>query len=238
VTAPSLRPEIDPRDGVLAVLSDRLRGPRRVREDLLTEVRDGLDDATDDLLASGLGTNEARDRAVAEFGDPVGLARELQAELTGVQARRTALAVAVVSPLLNSAWSWGYPAMMRDYWMRGGHPTGSQLLITLNTIQDIAVWTVTPLLLLAYLMLRRRTVVLPRAALLIGSLAVGLLGVNLLTSGLMTAFNPDLVAALQGNLPGWILQVGSVAALLFLVLSTARTVRLLAFAARPLPHRE
>ena len=238
MTAPSLRPDLDPRDDVLALLSAGLRGPRRIRTDLLTEVRDGLDDATDDLLASGLGTAEARHRAVAEFGDPVSLARELQAELTGVQARRTALAVALLSPVIEAAWDWGYPAMMRDYWMRGGHPTISPLLEPLSRIQEIAVWIVAPLLLLAYGSILRRKVALSRAALVIGLLAVGLVSVNLVTSGLMTVLNPDLLAALKGNLAGLVLQFGSLAAMLFLMSSTARTVRLLTFAARPIPRRE
>ncbi len=236
--ASSAWPDLDPRDGVLAQLSAGLRGPRRARTDLLTEVRDGLDDATDDLLAAGLDVAEARHQAVAEFGDPAALARELQAELTGAQARRTALAVALTCPLLEIAWQWGYPAMMRNYAMRGGHPTGSPLLEQLNTIQGIAVWIVTPLLLLAYGLLMRREVALPRVAMLTGLLAAGLLSVNVLTSGLMTALNPDLMNALQGNSIGVVLQFGSVAGLGFLVLSTARTVRLLAFAARPILRQE
>ena len=234
----SLRPDLDPRDNVMALLSARLRGPRRMRTDLLTEMRDGLDDATDDLLASGLSTAEARHQAVAEFGDPASLARELQAELTGVQARRTALAVALLSLLVEAAWDWGYPAMMRDYWMRGGHPTISPLLEPLSRVQEIAVWIVVPLLLVAYGSILRRRAALRRASLLIGLLAVGLLSVNLLTSGLMTVLNPDLLAALNGNLPGLLLQFGSLAVMLFLVLSTVRTMRLLTFTARPVPRRE
>jgi hypothetical protein len=234
--APSV--DTDPRDGVLAQLSAGLRGPRRVRNDLLIELRDGLTDATDDLQASGVDAEQARQQAAAEFGDPVALARELQAELTATQARRTALAVALISPLMEVAWRWGYPALMRDYGMRGGRPSGSAVLAQLNSIQQIAVWIVAPLLLVAYGLILRRTVALRRVATLIGLLAAGLLSVNLLTSGLMTALNPDLRVAVRGNLLGLLLQVGSVAGLTFLALSTARTVRLLAFVPRPVPQRE
>ena len=223
----------DPRDGVLAQPAAGLRGPRRVRCDLLAELRDGLDDATDDLRAGGLSAAEAQHRAVAEFGDPVALARELQAELTGAQARRTALAVALGSLLMETVWRWGYPLMMRDYGMSGGHPTESALLARLNTIQEVAVWVVTPLLLLAYAMILRRKAILHRITALIGSLAVGLLSVNLLTSGLMTARNPGLREALQADPAGLVLQFGTLVSLGYLMLTTARTVRLLAFAARP-----
>jgi hypothetical protein len=238
MTAPSASLHFDPRDGVLAQISAELRGPRRARTDLLNELRDGLDDATDDLLAAGLDTAEAQNRAVAEFGDPVDLARELQAELTGAQARRTALAVALVSLLIEAAWHWGYPAMMRDYWMAGGYPTESRLLVQLNTIQEIAVWVVTPLLLLAYGLILRREVSLRRVGTLIGLLAAGLLSINLLTSAWMAAINPGLREALQGSPAGLVLQIGSLVALTFLILSTARTVRLVVFAARPVPRRE
>jgi hypothetical protein len=97
---------------------------------------------------------------------------------------------------------------------------------------------VTPLLLLAYGSILRRKVALRRATVVVGSLAVGLLSINLVTSGLMTAFNPDLLGALRGNLAGQALQFGSLAAILFLMLSTARTLRLLAFGTRRVPHRE
>jgi hypothetical protein len=238
MTAPTLSPGLDPRDDVLDRLAAGLRGPRRVRTELLTELRDGLDDASADLEAAGLEAEEARRQAVADFGDPVLLAHELQAELTGVQARRTALAVALVSPLIETAWTWGYPAMMRGYAMRGGQPNGSQLLGGLNDAQTLAVWIVTPLLLLAYGAMLRRTVALRRAALLIGLLAGGLLSINLVTSGLMTALNPDLIPALNGNPPGLVLQFSTLAALLVLILSTIRTGWLLAFAARPVGRLE
>ena len=223
---------------MLAELSAGLRGPRRIRADLLTELRDGLDDATNDLLTSGIDVQQARHVAAAEFGDPAVLARQLQVELTGAQARRTALAVALGSALLETAWSVGYPTVMRDYGMRGGYPTPSWFLAPLNTFQEIMVWTVTPLLLLAYLLMFRRTVALRRVAALVGLLAGGLLTITFLASGLMTAFNPSLREAVQGNPIGLMLQVGTVIGLAFLVLSTARTVRLLGFTAEPLPRRE
>jgi|tagenome__1003787_1003787.scaffolds.fasta_scaffold20852335_3 hypothetical protein len=238
MTAPALHPGTDPRHDVLARLAAGLRGPRRVRADLLAELRDGLEDATAALEAEGLQPHQARQQAVAEFGDPDALVGELQAELTAVQARRTALLVAVVSPIVSLAWDLGYPALMRDYWMRGGQPSGSLLLGPLNQIQDIAVRIAAPLLLLSYLAIVRRTTAPGRVTLAIGLLAGGLLAINLITSGLMTALNPSLVSALRGNLPGLLLLFGSLSAMALLIWSTIRTVRLVLPAPRPVPRRE
>jgi hypothetical protein len=229
---------LDPGDGVLALLAAGLRGPRRIRADLLAELRDGLDDATDDLVASGLDRGQARHQAVAEFGDPVALARELQVELAGAQARRTAVAVALVSLLVEAAWNWGYPAMMRSFWLRGGRPTESAFLAQLNDLQTVVVWIVTPLLLLTCGLSLRRAAAVRRSSVLIGALAAGLLTVNVLTSGVMTALNPGLIEALRDSPTGMVLQFGSLAAMLGLALTTARTLRLLAFVPRGLPHRE
>jgi hypothetical protein len=226
----AVRSELDPRDDVLRVLAANLRGPRRVRAELLTELRDGLDDATVALEDSGLDADRARQQAVDEFGDPVLLARELQTELIGVQARRTALAVAVGAPILEFAWGWGYPELMREYWIRGGRPSTLPVLGQLSTIQQVAVWTVAPLLLLAYGSMLRRKVPLGRANLAIGLLAGGLLVSNVITSALMTALNPELIAALEVHPAAQVLPVVSMTAMLFLLLSAARTVRLLVFA--------
>jgi hypothetical protein len=220
-------------------LSSDLRGPRRIRADLLAELRDGLDDATDDLIASGLAPEQARRRAVAEFGDPASLAAELQVELAGVQARRTALAVALASLLMELAWSRGYPAMMRNDWMVTGHEAaGSPLLKPLSEIQSKSVWIVAPLLLLMYVSIFRRTAAVRGIALAIAALVGGLIALNVVTSSLMTALNPQLWEAARLN-PAWLLlQVGSLIAMVALVVLTVRMVRVLARVRRPTPAQE
>ena len=82
-------------DGYLTELRGCLRGPRRVRADLLTEVRDSLVDAAEAHRRRGLGPQEAERAAVREFGDVRAIAPEFQAELALAQARRTALLVLV-----------------------------------------------------------------------------------------------------------------------------------------------
>jgi hypothetical protein len=238
MTAALVTAEVDPAERVLRSISARLRGPRRARADLLAELRDGLDDATDDLVASGFTVDEARAQAVAEFGDPAELAGQLQTELTGVQARRTAITVALISLGLHATWDWGYPTLMIHYALGGGHePTGPAILGRINDLQSVVVFIAAPMLLLTYRWITRRTAPVRRIALGIGSLAAALLAVQLVLSGVMTALNPDLVVALNGSPGGRVLQFGTITALSLLIWSTLRTLRLIAFVPR-VPHQE
>ena len=88
---------------LVAVLDRHLRGPRRAKDDLLAEIRDGLHDAAEAYRATGLTPEEAERRAVVEFGSPHELAVEFQAELTVAQSRRTCLALFLL-PLLVVGW--------------------------------------------------------------------------------------------------------------------------------------
>ncbi|MFG3709857.1 permease prefix domain 1-containing protein [Micromonospora sp. NPDC049460] len=65
----------------LRELDGCLRGPRRLKSDLLTEARHGLLDAVDAYREDGLPAAEAQRRAVAEFGSAALLAPAYQAEL-------------------------------------------------------------------------------------------------------------------------------------------------------------
>jgi hypothetical protein len=95
-------------DAYLTELRGSLHGPRRVRADLLTEVRDGLVDATAAYQRKGLCRQDAERAAVREFGAVDAVAPEFQAELAVAQARRTALLVlgliAVESTVTGLAW--------------------------------------------------------------------------------------------------------------------------------------
>jgi len=109
-------------DGYLAELRGCLRGPRRVRADLLTEVRDSLVDAAEAHRRRGLGPQEAERAAVREFGEVRIVAPEFQAELALAQARRTALLVlvvvaveAIVSGLIWKLAAWRLAARGSDW---------------------------------------------------------------------------------------------------------------------------
>jgi hypothetical protein len=88
-------------DGYVAGLAATLRGPRRVRADLVAEARDSLVDAAEAYRGSGLSPAQAESRAVAEFGSYAEVVPDYQAELAVAQGRRTALLIALALPTLQ-----------------------------------------------------------------------------------------------------------------------------------------
>jgi hypothetical protein len=121
----------DPVERLLAEVAARLHGPRARRADLLAELRDGLQDATEAAVASGAEPQAARARAGAEFGDSRLLAAELQEELAVHAARRTAQLIGVLAPALELSWSFLYPRLAAPVAARhpevGQHPWWHQL---------------------------------------------------------------------------------------------------------------
>lgn len=97
-------------DDYLRQLGGELRGPRRLKADLLTEARGGLEDAAEAFVRDGLDAGTAQRRAVAEFGVPDELASAYQAELTAGQGRRLALLVALLpAGMLTADLMWWQP---------------------------------------------------------------------------------------------------------------------------------
>jgi hypothetical protein len=96
---------VQPIDSYLADLGRALRGPRRMKADLLAEALGSLEDATERYRSTGFDATQAQRRAVDEFGEVRRVAPQYQAELGLHQVRRTALlvfAVLAVQPVL-----WG-----------------------------------------------------------------------------------------------------------------------------------
>ena len=99
-----------PIDHCLRLLGTQLRGPARLKRDLLTEARDSLHDAAQAYQEMGLDGPAAQRRAVAEFGTPGQLVPAYQAELTAGQGRRLALLVALVPvAMLTADLMWWQP---------------------------------------------------------------------------------------------------------------------------------
>ncbi|NGM12266.1 hypothetical protein ENC19_06020 [Verrucosispora sp. CWR15] len=102
----------------LRQLAGRLRGPRRLRADLMTEARHGLLDAVEAYRDSGLPAGEASRQAVADFGTPDQLAPAYQAELAVAALRGLSLRVVAFAATGSiagdltwhgSSWSTGPP---------------------------------------------------------------------------------------------------------------------------------
>lgn len=98
-------------DAYVGVLAGALRGPRRLRDDLVTEARDSLVDATEAYEARGLCRTEAEREAVADFGPVREIAAAYRPELALAQARRAAVllsALIIIQPVVwaEGRWPW------------------------------------------------------------------------------------------------------------------------------------
>lgn len=92
---------------ITAYLDDvgaRLHGPRRRRGQILAELRDGLDEATDEHIAHGLTADQAATAAVAQFGNPQAVADAFSGELATAHARRTIAWYIATGPLVGIWW--------------------------------------------------------------------------------------------------------------------------------------
>jgi hypothetical protein len=90
-----------------AYLSDvatNLSGPRRRRERILAELRDGLDHAVDHHTAAGLPEDRAVATAIDEFGRPRIVADAFAAELAVAHARHTVAWYIATGPLVGIWW--------------------------------------------------------------------------------------------------------------------------------------
>jgi hypothetical protein len=97
-------PDPDPIGEHLAALAAALRGPARAKARMLTEAHGGLLDAAAGLAGSAGTDDDAARGAVRQFGTVAEVAPAFQQELTVLQARRTAAAVAVTVPALMACW--------------------------------------------------------------------------------------------------------------------------------------
>lgn len=117
-------------DEYLAGLAAHLRGPYRLRADLLAEARDSLHDAAQAHRAAGVPADEAERLAVAEFGGYADVVPGYQTELAVAQGRRTALLLALALPALtllaplmwwHGPWTRGAPDPGRGYALLVAH---------------------------------------------------------------------------------------------------------------------
>lgn len=91
-------------DEYIADLDAALRGPRRTKADLLREAHDSLLDASEAYEHVGLRPDDARRRAVDDFGAVSRVAPDYQSELAVAQGRRTAQLVLISVALQPVIW--------------------------------------------------------------------------------------------------------------------------------------
>jgi hypothetical protein len=96
-----------PEDALATYLSDvaaQLYGPRRRRAAILAELRDGLEQATEDNIAAGLSPDRAATAAIIQFGTPEAVADAFSGELATAYARRTIAWFIATGPLVGIWW--------------------------------------------------------------------------------------------------------------------------------------
>jgi hypothetical protein len=97
-------PSRAPISAYLDDIGARLVGPRRRRRQILAELSDGLDHATDRLTAAGMPADQAAAAAVAQFGSPDAVADAFADELITAYARRTMALYVITGPLVGIWW--------------------------------------------------------------------------------------------------------------------------------------
>jgi hypothetical protein len=93
----------DPIETLLQAIGARLPGPARPREEILAELRDGLEVA-DANEHRGLGRAEAVRLAVRQFGDVPTLAAAFWPEMAAARARQVVLALFATGPIVAALW--------------------------------------------------------------------------------------------------------------------------------------
>jgi hypothetical protein len=88
----------------LDAIAAPLRGPRRLRADMLAELGGGYEEAVAERIDAGMEPERALADAAAEFGAPRLIAAEFQRELAAAQARRTAWTLLIGLPALTIIW--------------------------------------------------------------------------------------------------------------------------------------
>ncbi|GIJ48996.1 hypothetical protein Val02_58820 [Virgisporangium aliadipatigenens] len=129
-------------DAYVTRLGRALRGPRRARADLLTEVRDSLVDAAEAYGRAGYDADAAARRAVEDFGEVREIAAGYQVELGMIQARRTAVGILLAIGGQPLFWNYLRPHL--------GTTTASDSPGPLHTVIDVLMeWCGTATLLAA-----------------------------------------------------------------------------------------
>lgn len=175
----------------LRELAGHLRGPARLKADLLTEARDALRDAAEAYRDSGLPALEAERRAVAEFGSPAQLAPGYQAELAAGALRRLAVRALAVAVALMAG---GDLTWRGSSWSDGPHPPEGYLLLSasLNGIWGLVAGLAVAGLLLGFLGARYSSARLPRLGRAVGFGLTSALGLGALAGSALLGWSIGL----------------------------------------------
>jgi HAAS domain-containing protein len=175
-------------ESYVAELRSTLRGPRRVRADLVAEARDGLIDATAAYQRQGLNRPAAERCAVADFGDVREISAQYQTELGLRQGRRTAVHIVIVLAGQQLLWNGAWDSY-RDTGHRQGPAWYGQLAQGFDAFGVVALIVAFAALVLVTCLknLPRISRVVVRA---IGGFALALLSGHLIGGAVLSAWSP------------------------------------------------
>jgi hypothetical protein len=195
-------------DIYITELAGALHGPRRAKEDLLTEARDSLVDATEAYQDGGTDRATAERQAVRDFGAVPEIAPGYQAELGLAQGRRTALLILFV--FAAQPFIWGYAF----HWITDTSPEGTRTGVRIadNLVENLGGVTLLVSLLatLGYWLGMRSPAVRTRIARVTGFFAIIVAVVFTTFSAFLTAFSAWPT--------GWMLAINLVWTVAFIVI--------------------
>lgn len=209
-----------------------LRGPRRLRADLMAEARDGLVDAAEAYEHEGVDPHTAARRAVTDFGPVRQVASGYQAVLATAQARRTALLVFLITAVqsLTATYTW---RSLSDGWTFQPHLGYTVLARTVDWVgvgDKVAVLFVLLATGIGVRYLGNR----PAICRFTGVLTLGVGGFMFVAGALLTSLNPALMAGYEDNPYLWLCYGISIIPSIWLLASAWRCV----VVARPVPGSE
>lgn len=209
-----------------------LRGPRRMRADLVAEARDSLTDAAEAYGHDDADRERATARAVEDFGPLREVASGYQAVLATAQARRTAVLFFVITAAQTLSATYEWRTLSQDQgWTFQPGPGYSLLASTVDWV-GIGNKVAALLVLLAtsigvrYLGHRRAI------SWFMGVLTLAVGGFMLVAGALLTSLNPALMASYQDQPYLWFLYAISLAPGACLAVSAWHCIS----AARPVPE--
>lgn len=217
----------------VATLGRALPGPRRLRRELLEELRTGLLDAAEAHRRAGLPADEAERRAVSESGNVREIAEDFRAELAAVQGRRAAMVLALT--MLAGVVAWDV------VWNFAPHGPAPPIVVTLAGVVDWAglAGGLSALAAIALLVFgaRRRQAVRP---ILAGMVVVTGLSIAMVMGGSVVMNLADVwrtFEVVQGSRAVAVVSVLSLAMFVAQLWALWRTIRV-TFTSTPLPADE
>lgn len=218
--------------GYAAELGRLLRGPRRLRADLMAEARDGLVDAAEAYEHDGADRDTAAHRAIADFGPLREVASGYQAVLATAQARRTAALVFVITAAqtLSATYEWRSLSQDQDW----AFQPGLAYTVLARSVDWVGVGNKVAalLVLLATGIGVRYLGNRPAICRFTGVLTLAVGGFMLVGGALLTSLNPALMASYQDRPYLWFFYAISLVPGVWLAVSAWRCIT----AARPVPE--